>query len=229
MEKVLILSHVIAGATTLLSGVLAAFFGRKGGKTHRAAGKVFFWSMVWIFISAILIVSFVRFNFFLTIIAVFSFYMTFAGQRVLKLKKTLQPLLIDWIAAFIAIAFGLTLFGAGIRYLVLSNFSSSFGCLSIIFGFFTANTAWLNIKGFRNTKPDKMWWWFAHMNLMGGAFIASVTAFLVQNGALFQALGNKGWLLWVLPAAIGSPLIAYHANRYRKQFGVGKYANTLKV
>ncbi|MGW8122829.1 hypothetical protein ACV07N_09215 [Roseivirga echinicomitans] len=229
MERVLIISHVAAGVTTLLSGILAAFFGKRGGSVHRAAGKVFFWSMAWIFISAILIVTFVRFNFFLTIIAVFSFYMTFAGQRVLKIKKTLKPLPIDWIAAFIAIVFGLTLFVAGIRFLILSDFSSSLGYLSIVFGFFTANTAWLNIKGFRKAKPDKMWWWFAHMNLMSGAFIASLTAFLVQNGALFQALGNMGWILWVLPAAIGSPLIAYHANRYRKQFGVGKYAKAEKI
>lgn len=229
MDKALIISHVVAGAATLLSGILAAFFGKKGGKAHRVAGKAFFWSMAWIFISALLIVTFIRFNFFLIIIAIFSFYMTFAGQRVLKLKVTLKPLPIDWIATSVAMAFGLILLGTGIRFLVLSNTSPSAGYLSIIFGLLTANTAWLNIKGFRNTKPDKMWWWFAHMNLMGGAFIASVTAFLVQNSAFFNALGNTGWLLWLFPAIIGFPLIAYHANRYRKQFGVGKYGRTEKV
>jgi hypothetical protein len=100
----------------------------------------------------------------------------------------------------------------------------------LIFGFVTANTAWINIKGFRNAdKQEKMWWWFAHMNLMGGSFIASITAFLVQNGRLFDFMGEMGWILWILPAAIGSPLIAYWANWYRKKFKVGKYAHVEKA
>ena len=77
MEKLLILSHVVAGGLTLVSGLLAAFVGKKGGKLHKQVGNTFFWSMFWIFVSAILIISFVRFSDFLLVIAVFSFYMAF--------------------------------------------------------------------------------------------------------------------------------------------------------
>ena len=230
MEKALILSHVVAGGTTLLSGIVAAFFGRKGGKAHRLAGNIFFWSMFWIFISAMLIITFVRFNAFLMVIAVFSWYMAFSGQRVLKLRKTMQVEKIDWIAAIITLVSGLSFIGMGLNAQLQNDWGSVVGYLCFFFGFFTAQTAWLNIKGFKALhKADKMWWWFAHMNLMGGAFIASITAFLVQNGSLFSALGNAGWILWVLPAAIGSPLIAFWANRYRRQFGIGKYAKVQKA
>lgn len=230
MEKALILSHVFAGGLTLLTGLLASFVGKKGGKLHRIVGNTFFWSMTWIFISALLIVAFVRFNFFLTMIAVFSFYMTFSGVRVLKIKMTMKPLKIDWIAAIITLLCGLTFLFFGIRVFVINPSNAGFGILCLVFGFFTANTAWLNIQGFRKAdQQDKMWWWFAHMNLMGGSFIASVTAFLVQNGSLFEMAGSYGWVLWLLPAAIGSPLMAYWARRYRQQFGIGKYAKLEKA
>lgn len=230
MEKVLLISHATAGGLTLLSGLLASFVGKKGGKLHRFVGNVFFWSMSWIFVSTLLIVAFVRFNFFLTFIAVFSFYMTFSGVRVLKIKKTMKPLKIDWIAAIITVLFGLTLLIFGIRVFIVNPSNSGFGILCLVFGFFTANTAWLNIKGFRRaSNQEKMWWWFAHMNLMGGSFIASITAFLVQNGRLFTFIGDYGWVLWLLPGAIGAPLIAYWARRYRQQFGIGKHAKLEKA
>ena len=62
------------------------------------------------------------------------------------------------------------------------------------------------------------------MNSMGGSLIASITAFLVQNGRIFDLPNNLAWLPWILPAMIGSPLIAFWARKYRQKFGVGKYA-----
>jgi len=220
LEQIIILSHVIAGGLTLASGLMAAFIGKKGGKLHKQVGKVFFWSMFWIFISALLIIAFIRFNFFLLIIAVFSFYMTFSGVRVLKIKKTLKVEWYDWAASVITMLFGLSLFIIGIRLLILNGTQNAMGYLCLFFGFFTANTAWLNFKGFRKKEQPKMWWWFAHMNSMCGALIASITAFLVQNGEIFGIADRMNWLLWVLPAAIGSPLISYWARKYRQQFGV---------
>jgi hypothetical protein len=230
MEKALIISHATAGGLTLLSGLLASFVGKKGGELHKTVGGVFLWSMAWIFVSTLLIVAFVRFNFFLTIIAVFSFYMTFSGVRVLKIKKTMKPLMVDWIAAIITVLFCFSLIIYGIGILITSPSNIGFLILCGVFGFVTANTAWINIKGFRKAhQQEKMWWWFAHMNLLGGAFIASITAFLVQNARLFEFLGDFGWVLWLLPAAVGSPLIAYWTIRYRKQFKMGKFATTQKA
>ncbi|MBO6494101.1 hypothetical protein [Roseivirga sp.] len=225
MADVLILSHVVAGVTTLISGLLAAFFGKKGGKLHRQVGLVFYWSMFWIFISALLIISFVRFSAFLLVIAVFSWYMTFSGVRVLKLKKTMMAKPVDWTAAIITLLSGLFFIGMGFSYQLKAEWSSVVGYLCFFFGIFTAQTAWENIKGFRRgANQEKMWWWFAHMNSMCGALIASITAFTVQNGEIFKLPSEMMWLPWVVPTIIGSPLIAYSMNKYRKKFKVGKYA-----
>lgn len=226
MEQVLIISHVVAGATTLISGLMAAFIGKKGGKLHRQVGSVFYWSMCWIFISALLIISFVRFSAFLMVIAVFSWYMTFSGVRVLKLKKTMKPQVIDWAASIITMAFGLFSMGLGIHYGLISDWSAALAYLCLFFGFFTFNTARLNFNGFRKIySAEKMWWWFAHMNSMCGALIASITAFAVQNGEIFRLPEQMSWLPWVLPTIMGVPLISYSMNKYRKQFKVGKYAS----
>ena len=224
MADALILSHVVAGVTTLISGLLAAFFGKKGGKLHRQVGLVFYWSMFWIFISALLIISFVRFSAFLLVIAVFSWYMTFSGVRVLKLKKTMMAKPVDWTAAIITLLSGLFFIGMGFSYQLKAEWSSVVGYLCFFFGIFTAQTAWENIKGFRRgANQEKMWWWFAHMNSMCGALIASITAFTVQNGEIFKLPSEMMWLPWVVPTIIGSPLIAYSMNKYRKKFKVGKY------
>jgi len=222
-EQILIWSHVLAGAISLITGIMAAFVREKGGKLHRRVGKIYFWSMFWIFISALLIVSFVRFSFFLTIIAVFSFYLAFSGYRILKLKKTMKPELIDWTASIIAMIFGASLLTYGILTLIKS--SELLGYLSIIFGFFTAKSGYSNFSGFRKIdKQEKMWWWFVHLGSMSGSLIAAFTAFLVQNGRIFGVSEDLGWTLWILPTIVGSPFIFYWVNHYRKLFKVGKYA-----
>lgn len=218
MEQVLVISHVIAGITSLLSGIVAGFFGRKGGNLHRQVGKVFFWCMFWVFVSAMLIISFVRFSSFLMVIAVFSFYMAFSGYRALKIKKTRKAQFIDWSAGIITLLFGLFMIGMGINYLI-PEFSSVIGYLCLFFGFLTAKTAWENLQMFKKIQTlDKMWWWFAHMSSMSGSLIAATTAFLVQNGQIFNFPNELGWVLWVLPAFIGFPIVSLSARKYRAQF-----------
>ena len=226
MERFLIISHVIAGGLTLVTGLLAAFVGKKGGKLHKQVGTTFFWSMFWIFVSTVLIISFVRFSCFLFVSAVFSFYMSFSGVRVLKIKKTNTVEKVDWIAAIITMIFGVAMVALGLYYL-LETENMTMGFLCFFFGFFTTNTARINYVGFKKiAQADKMWWWFAHMNLMVGSLIASITAFLVLNGRIFDLPSEMAWIPWVLSALIGSPFTSYWANKYRKQFKVGKYATT---
>lgn len=221
MEQILIISHVVAGITSLLTGLVAGLFGRKGGKLHRQVGKIFFWCMFWVFVSAILIVSLVRFNAFLMVIAVFSFYMAFSGYRSLKIKKTRKAETIDWAAGIITLLFGLFMIGMGFNYLV-PNFSSVLGYLCLFFGFFTAQNAWENIRMYRRlASADKMWWWFAHMNAMSGSLIATITAFLVQNGEIFNFPNQLGWMLWVLPTFVGFPIVSYWNRKYKTQFKTG--------
>lgn len=224
-DRILIISHVVAGFISLITGLLGAFIGKKGGKLHKQSGRIFYWAMCWIFISALMIISFVRFNPFLLVIAVFSFYMAFSGVRVLTIKKTMKAAPVDWAAAVITMGFGLAMIIMGLSYQLESDWSSVYGYLCLFFGFFTAQTGWLNFRTFRNLhKAEKMWWWLAHMNSMTGSFIASITAFLVLNGRIFDLPNELGWLPWVLPALVGVPISSYWANKYRRQFKMGKYS-----
>ena len=144
--------------------------------------------MFWVFVSAILIICFVRFSGFLLVIAVFSFYMAFSGVRVLKIKKTSKVEKIDWSAAIITMIFGMGMVGLGAYYLLATE-QTVLGLLCFFFGF----------------------------------LIASITAFLVQNGRMFDLPSDMARIPWVLPALIGSPLTSYWANKYRKQFKLDKY------
>lgn len=77
LDRFLVYSHVAAGMIGLLAAPVAMAT-IKGGKTHRLWGKIFFWMMFWIMVSTFGLMFF-RFNFFLLVIAVLSFYSALTG------------------------------------------------------------------------------------------------------------------------------------------------------
>lgn len=103
--KILLFIHVLAGFTSLIAGPVAAAT-TKGGKSHRKWGMIYFWGMLVVFITAI-IVSTYKFIPFLFMIAFFSFYQVFTGYRILFLKqlyKDQKAKWFDWLAAGITAA-----------------------------------------------------------------------------------------------------------------------------
>lgn len=215
-ESFLLKSHALAGFLTLLFGTLN-LLNKKGGRLHKRLGIAYMLCMTWIFISAWIVIAFFRFNFFLMVIAVFSFYLCFSGYRVLKRKKTGKVKLIDWIAAILTLLFGVYLLGMGLYLLVQKNIMP--GVLSVIFGFGTCRTAWNDIKIFRqNEFNEKMWWWYHHMQAMCASMIAAVTAFLVQNGGKFFPDFEHLWIFWLLPTVIATPLLVLWIRKYKMKF-----------
>ena len=63
--------HVIAGFLSLVSGMVAMSYGKKGGKVHNVSGIIFYWSMVVIFVTTLLFFilnpTLLKYQFFLTI------------------------------------------------------------------------------------------------------------------------------------------------------------------
>ena len=88
--------HVAAGMTALFVAP-GAMIAKKGKMWHRRWGKIYFWCMFIVVVSAVVVAS-VKPNLFLLLLAVFSFYLSFSGYRVLYRKKpgTAVPLL-DWV------------------------------------------------------------------------------------------------------------------------------------
>ncbi len=220
LHSVFLASHIGAGVLALISGILPIIT-FKGGKLHRLSGKLFFWSMFWLFFTSVLSFFFFRGTFFLLVIGVFSFHVCFTGYRVLYRKKPGQETWLDWTGAIATLVAGI-----GIELYAVWLFQKyglgPMTILSIVFGIFTISNALSDIKMFRMKHvDDKMWWFYHHMSAMCGAVIAAYTAFLVNAvGPLVHDM-PMGWMIWLLPAIIGAPGISFWKRYYMKKFNAG--------
>jgi hypothetical protein len=210
LDRFLVISHVIAGTAGLIFAPIALLIS-KGSIWHRRSGWVFFWCMVWIFVSTIGL-AFFRFSFFLTVVAVVSMYAALTGIRALQRRGGNGPSALDWVAAILSLGLGTlltmqTVLGfAGIR----SDYqpAGADSIVGLIFGLGTAISALHEISIFRR-KLSGLDSIRRHGGQMGGAYTAMVTAFLVQN--VMQYLpANLMWITWVAPgilATITLPLL----------------------
>lgn len=219
LDHLLTTVHVVAGALVLLSGFLAMVFRPKGGEWHRAIGKVYFYGMVSVAFSALATIALFRFNLFLLVIGIFSFYLSFSGYRVLYRKLPGQQGFWDWAAALIALTAGLLLFGIGLRGIMVKGVNVAH-VLAMVFGLMTALSAFTDIRIFRRTEQgDRLWWWYHHMQSMVGSYIAAFSAFTVQNGERFLPDFAHRWVFWIGPTIVGTPAIIFWIRYYRRKFG----------
>jgi uncharacterized membrane protein YfcA len=76
--------HIVMGYIALVVAP-GAMLTQKGGVWHRRWGKIYFWAMAGVALTAVLL-SLIRPNVFLLLLAVFSLYQAFSGYRVLSRK-----------------------------------------------------------------------------------------------------------------------------------------------
>ncbi|MDJ0754851.1 MAG: hypothetical protein QNJ45_15105 [Ardenticatenaceae bacterium] len=225
----LIFAHVLTAVISLMTGVWAMVV-HKGGKTHRQVGKVYFWGMFVANFTAIVLLYW-RFNLFLLGVTVLSFYAALTGYRVLYRKRPQngrRATLFDWISAVAALLTGtalivnsgLGLFGFGAFGIPPEAYGPSVVViLPIIFGSMVASSGYTDIKQFSQPISDKNWWWYYHMNRMLSSYIGLTTALMVQQVAP-QLPGAVAWIVWILPAVVGTVGIVRWIRSYRRQFGV---------
>ncbi len=97
--------HIVAGMIALFVAP-GAMLTVKGGRAHRRWGKIYFWMMTVVALTAV-ILGFYRPIFFLVLVAVFSFYSALSGYRVLSRKRPAQgqgPTALDWTAVVVTLA-----------------------------------------------------------------------------------------------------------------------------
>jgi hypothetical protein len=212
ISKYILWIHIFAGGIALLSGIVP-MVSKKGGKLHTQTGKIHFWAMFVIFITALL-----RFKpeiklIFLDCIAIFSFYNTFTGMRLIQMKTGITPKLIDWIACYTALFFSFLMLGIAVwavihQIVFLWATLGLFGLICLRLSF----TDWQLFTG--RTQPEKMHWFLNHIARMVGSYIATFTAFVVVN--------NKGFVPelvgWITPAVIGVIGIIRWRAYYRAKF-----------
>ena len=200
--------HIFFGMLALFVAP-AAMITHKGGLWHRRWGKVYFWAMAIVSLSAVLL-SVLRPQLFLPMVAVFSFYLAFTGYRVLYRKSPKHSAsTLDWVGA------GLMLLGGAglICYGAFLVRTSSFGTVAITFGSIGLLLAIMDARSFRRPSSDKRAWWFTHMRRMMAAYIATVTAFSAVN---FQFLPPV--VRWLWPSVVGTLGIFAWVRYYRKKF-----------
>ncbi|MCP9769041.1 hypothetical protein EGI22_14075 [Lacihabitans sp. LS3-19] len=222
-----IVLHVIAGFLALTSGLVAMSYGKKGGKIHNLSGIVFYWSMAVIFVTTLLFfVLFpnnLKYQFFLTI-GIVSFYPTWSGKRMLKMKKGLKPTWYDMSAAFLVGVSGLVMLGYGFLLLFKYEISSPFVYLFFVFGIVSLLNAYGDLKYYLKFKSEiKMHWFFAHGGKMIGAYSAALTAFCVNIVPRFLPENFPSFgqmILWVGPTVVFAFISAKILKKYKVKMGV---------
>jgi hypothetical protein len=186
----------------------------KGGKQHKRWGMVYLWSMGVVAATA-LPMALYRPGLFLALVAVFSFYLAFAGYRATRLKElarggSASP--VDWIAAVICFLASACLAGFGA---FRPEWVQRMGIVAIVFGLIGMRAAAAEMGKFVRKPTEKMFWWYTHLGNMIGSYIAAWTAFSVVT--LPQIFGNHIWL-WLWPTAVGVPAIVITTAYYKRKF-----------
>lgn len=208
----LLLVHVASGAIALATAFISVGVA-KGATLHRKVGTVFFWAMLSVGVTAIP-VTFVRPNPFLFFIALFSFYMAFAGYR--RGRKRHVDTALDVAAAWLMLAFGVVMIGYGL-FMVFSAEPlgwalASFGGLGLSFGIEDV----LKARGIPAHAERVR----VHLSRMLGGTIATITAVLVQQVSPLVDEPLAQVALWLGPTVVLVPVIFFWNWRIAK---TGKY------
>jgi hypothetical protein len=212
--KVFLGVHITAGASSFLLAPVALATA-KGGKQHKRWGMVYLWSMGVVAATAVPMALY-RPVLFLALVAVFSFYLAFAGYRVTRLKELARggsATPIDWIAAVITFVSSACLAGFGA---FRPAWVQGFGIVAIVFGFIGMRAAAAEMWKFVRKPKEKMFWWYTHLGNMMGSYIAAWTAFSVTT--LSTNYRHAGMILWLWPTIVGVPAIVLTTAYYKRKF-----------
>ena len=190
--------HVLAGTVALLCSAIAVS-SEKGKKFHVLSGRTYFWCMVGIFLTAIPM-SIINSNIFLFLIAIFSFYLAFAGMRFAKNRKGIATT-IDWIAVSLMILSGLGMWVLAVIYFINDN--SQYITL-LVFGFIALALGYGDYISHKNKAAIGKERIAKHLTNMMAGTIAVITAVLVVNVNI-----EPIWIWWLLPTAVITPIIFY--------------------
>ncbi|MBD2754613.1 DUF2306 domain-containing protein [Spirosoma validum] len=216
--------HISAGSIALIVGLIP-MFSKKGSSLHNRTGLVYVYCMITVAITALLLCALQplqMLRLFLTGIAVFSFYLCMTGWRATKQKKT-GPATSDRILTYVTLATSIAMISFGV-YLISQSTNAFFPILFTFFGALTGMFAWKDYSLI--SKPtEKMHWFFQHVTRMGGSYIATFTAALVNNVARILPADAPDWaytISWIAPAIIGGVIIRQTVRYYKQKFNATK-------
>lgn len=211
LYTVSLIIHVSCGFSALISGAFAMLLNRNTRK-HKVAGKFYYYAMIGVFIT-MLPIYYLKGNqiLFLFLVGVFSLYLTLTGKRFLTLANKASN--IRW---YDYLVLSISMLAAGYMLILGMLTKSGFSILLLVFG----GILMLNIvhdcrfimkvkRGVKGLRKPVM----NHVSRMGGAYIATFTAFTVNNlnGVLPGLIG------WLLPTVVGTLLINLTMRRLKRK------------
>ncbi len=211
LGKIILIIHVLAGITTLITGPIAIFFNDRNIRSHRIAGKVFFYAMNVVCVSSI--ITFVKhpdvaFYQFLLGIAIFVYAGILRGVRAIQIMKGARVYWFDFFYTIVLLLFAFWMIGKGVQNWLNAG-QIAISILFLVFGLGSLKDAVDNLKNFRKPQNlQKLDWLKMHVGSMIGAFIASSTAFTVN-----VAHGLPWFIQWFGPTVLLVPLLVYFSRK----------------
>ncbi|WP_298520977.1 DUF2306 domain-containing protein [uncultured Kordia sp.] len=201
----LIYTHAILGSIAFIAGFIA-IIATKGNSTHKKSGIVFYYSMLFSALLALVIAVLPKHeNAFLFTIGLFSSYFIITGYRALRFKKPNPSLILDKIISVFMMLTGVVMICYPLLWTgKLNTVLAIFGTIGIIF-------ATRDILLFKKPKQLRKHWLKLHIGKMLGGYIAAVTAFIVVNQFI---PGIAGWLV---PSIFGTAYMNYWFWKLRKK------------
>jgi uncharacterized membrane protein len=218
MYSVLLPLHIIAGFVALTSGVFA-MLSVKGTSNHNLSGRIYAYSMYAVALTAVLIALFIRFNPFLLSIGVFAAYLTYGGHQCIRfwrMKTAYEPGLKDKIYLYLSLPTGI--FMLIYPFYQMYTLNQFFVPVLSVFGFFMIAGTVQDLRVYNrpeNFLPKNRFWLLNHISRMGGAYIATFTAFAVTNIQISQ-----WWIVWLTPSLVGTILITKQVRKWKEKLRI---------
>ena len=217
LYSILLSCHVISGFFSLLLGIFAIAT-EKGSKYHRISGKLFVLSMVFVALSAIIMTN-LKPNQFLFSIAVFTLFLVFAGVKSITYYRSqsgFSPSYKEKVPFYFFAVFSLYMIGVPIVKMISKQ--AMFISVSFIFGLIlliNAINIIIKLENAARFGTQKKRWLLLHIGNISGAYISTVTAFLVTNIQIAQ-----WWIIWLAPTLIGFIFIAMATRKWSKKLNL---------
>lgn len=206
--KTLIYIHAFFGGLGLIAGVISILV-RKGGKVHKLWGKIFSFGMITSSLLSLIVASFPGHeNMFLFLIGIFTIYMVLAGNRALTLKVSIKSKAdaVDKSISYIMFAIAVLMMIFGTICLLKDN---NLSILYFFFGSIGLLMTYRDFKAFKEFTTNNKVAIVSHVGRMVGAFITSVTAFIVAG------LSISNLVVWLLPTLLGIPYIIFWTRKMK--------------
>lgn len=207
MDAVVLTLHIAAGVVAVASAAVA-IVSKSADLPHRLhvrSGLAFAWAMA-VVVATALVLSLLRFNPIMLLIALFSGYFAWAGYRFARNRRG-TPTTADRTAAWAMAMVSLGMLAWGAYGMATGEVAAVVG---IIFGIIGGLGAKQDIERFNGggvRGRDRI---IAHLNRMLGATIATVTAVIVTNVSV-----EPVWLPWLAPTIVLLPAITWWERRLR--------------